>query len=253
MEKHGDGFRVRYRLEDGSLYSEKGFATRRQAEDRAADVESDHRRDRFVDPRLAKTSVGEWVARWVEAHDVSGVTAATYDSHLRNHILPRFAGTELGELSRMVIKAWAKTLRRSLSERSVADVVGLLSMILGEAVDEGLIGPNPCRKLRLNSGDQPERPHADPDEVTALAERTSAGNAVQIVTAAYTGMRWRELAGLQWSRVDLDKQEIRIDARDGALTRTAQQARARPAQDTGQRPDRPPTEVPRRTTGGVAV
>lgn len=60
-------------------------------------------------PRLAKTSVGDWVARWVQAHDVSGVTQATYDSHLRNHILPRFAGTELGELSRMVIKAWAKS------------------------------------------------------------------------------------------------------------------------------------------------
>lgn len=123
----------------------------------------------------------------------------------------------VGELSRLVIKAWAKTLRRSLSERSVADVVGLLSMILGEAVDEGLFGSNSCRNPRLNSGDQPERPHAEADEVTALAERTPAGNPVLIVTAAYTGMRWGELAGLQWSRVDLDKQEIRIDARDGAL------------------------------------
>ena len=217
VEKHGEGFRVRYRLPDGALVSEKGFATKREADDRAADVESDHRRGRVVDPRLAQLPVGEWVSRWVEAHDVSGVTAATYDSHLRNHILPRFATTELGELSRLVIKAWAKTLRRSLSERSVADVVGLLSMILGEAVDEGLIGSNPCRRLRLNSGDQPERPHADPDEVTALAERASAVSAVLIVTAAYTGMRWGELAGLQWSRVDLDKQEIHVDARDGAL------------------------------------
>ncbi|MBB5960473.1 integrase [Saccharothrix tamanrassetensis] len=109
-------------------------------------------------------------------------------------------------------------LRRSLSERSVADIVGLLSMILGEAVDEGLIGSNPCRRLRLNSGDQPERPHADPDEVTTLAGRVSSvDNATLIVTAAYTGMRWGELAGLQWSRVDPDKQEIHVDARDGAL------------------------------------
>ncbi|GAA3862683.1 tyrosine-type recombinase/integrase [Saccharothrix violaceirubra] len=217
-EKHGDGFRVRYRLSDGSLRSETGFATRGDAEDRAADIESDQRRGRFVDPRLAQTSVGEWVTQWVDAHDVSGVTEATYDSHLRNHILPRFAATELGELSRMTIKAWAKTLRRSLSDRSVADVVGLLSMILGEAVDEGLIGSNPCRKLRLNAGDQPERPHADADEVTAIAGRmTSPANAALVVTAAYTGMRWGELAGLQWDRVDLDKQEIRIDAKDGAL------------------------------------
>lgn len=59
VEKHGDGFRVRYRLPDGALVSEKGFATKREADDRAADVESDHRRGRVVDPRLAQTPVGE--------------------------------------------------------------------------------------------------------------------------------------------------------------------------------------------------
>ncbi|MFD7656014.1 tyrosine-type recombinase/integrase [Actinosynnema sp. NPDC059797] len=209
---------MRYRLPDGSLFTESGFATREQAVNRGADVESDKRRGRFVDPRLARTTVGEWVSQWMDAHHVSGVTWSTYDSHLRNHILPRFAGTELGELSRMVVKGWAKTLRRSLSERSVGDVVGLLSMILGEAVDEGLIGANPCRKLRLNTGDQPERPYADAGEVAALAGRVVAPeNAVLIVTAAYTGLRWGELAGLQWGRVDMAKAEIRVDAKDGAL------------------------------------
>ncbi|QFZ18528.1 site-specific integrase [Saccharothrix syringae] len=217
VEKRGDGFRVRYRLPDGSLFTETGFATREQAVNRAADVESDKRRGQFVDPRLAQTTLGEWVRQWLDAHHVSSVTWNTYNSHLRNHILPRFAETELGDLSRMVIKTWAKTLRRSLGERSVADVVGLLSMILGEAVDEGLIGANPCRKLRLNTGDQPERPHADADEVAALAGRVAADNAVLIVTAAYTGLRWGELAGLQWERVDTDKGEIRVDAKDGAL------------------------------------
>jgi len=110
-----------------------------------------------------------------------------------------------------------KTLRRSLSESSVGDVVTLLSMILGEAVDEELIGSNPCLRLRVNVGDRPERPHATPDEIDALAARVTRHNAVLVTAAAYTGMRWGELTGLQWSRTNLDAGEITIDPEVGAL------------------------------------
>ncbi|MFB9902854.1 hypothetical protein [Allokutzneria oryzae] len=80
-----------------------------------------------------------------------------------------------------------------------------------------MIGANPCRKLRIDVGDRPERPHASPDEVDALAVRASPENAVLIITAAYCGMRWGELAGLQWSRINLDAGEITIDPEVGAL------------------------------------
>jgi integrase len=153
--------------------------------------------------------------RW--HHDVSAGTWAKYDSHLRNHILPRFADVTLGDVKRIVVKGWVKTLRRSLAESSVGDVVTLLSMILGEAVDEDLIGSNPCLRLRVNIGDPPERPHATPDEVDALAARVSRPNAVLITTAAYAGMRWGELTGLQWTRTNLDTGEITIDPKVGAL------------------------------------
>jgi hypothetical protein len=64
---------------------------------------------------------------------------------LRNHILPRFGEMALGDVNRLAVKAWVKSLRRSLAESTAKDVVTLLSMILGEAVDEALIGANPCR------------------------------------------------------------------------------------------------------------
>jgi integrase len=216
-ERRGGRYRVRYRLPDGSLFTEGGFTTRADAERRAADVESDQRRELFVDPRLAQTTVGEWVKVWSQAHDVSPITRNTYDCHLRNHILPRFADTPLGEIQRMAIKSWVKTLRATLAEKSVADVVGLLSMILGEAVDDGLLGANPCRKLRINTAHRPERPYATADEVATLASRVSPDNAVLIITAAYTGLRWGELAGLQSDQVDLDRGEIVVDPGVGAL------------------------------------
>ena len=221
-EKHGDGYRVRYRLPHGSLFTERGFTSRQQAENRAADVESDRRRDHFVDPRRAQTTVGEWVHIWSQAHDVSAITWNTYHSHLRNHILPRFAEMTLGDVQRITVKAWVKALRRHLAEKSVSDVAGLFSMILGEAVDEGLLGANPCRKLRINTSNRPERPHASAEEINTLAARVSPDNAVLIITAAYTGMRWGELAALQWNRTNLVRQQhfviFGVAARRGAAT-----------------------------------
>lgn len=217
VEKRGSKYRIRYRLADGTLTSEVGFTTRAEAAARANAVESEQRAGSFVDPRLAQTRVGEWVRQWTDAHDVSAGTWAKYDAHLRNHILPRFGELCLGEVNRMAVKAWVKQLRRSLAERTVGDVVALLSMILGEAVDEGLIGMNPCRRLRVNAGGDEERPHASAEQVRALTDRTSAADRVLIIAAAYTGMRWGELVGLQWSRVDLGEGVAVVDAKVGAL------------------------------------
>jgi hypothetical protein len=150
VEQHKGGYRVRYRLDDSTLITENGYTTRNDAEDRAADIESDQRRGRFVDPRLAQTSIDEWIRNWSQAHYVTDTTRATYDSHIRNHILPRWSGTAVGDIMRIAVKDWVNNqLRRTLSDKSCQDILVLFSMILGEAVDEGLIGTNPCRKLRI--------------------------------------------------------------------------------------------------------
>lgn len=220
VEKHGDGFRVRYRLDDGSIFTENGFPDQAEADHRAADVESDQRRRRFVDPRLAQTTIDEWIRQWSDAHRVANVTWATYDSHIRNHILPRWSGTALGDIQRIAVKGWVnRTLRPNMADKSAQDILVLFSMILGEAVNEGLVGSNPCRKLRISFEDRPERPHATTDEVDALAGRMEPDHGLLTITAAYTGLRWGELAGLQWIRtyLDHDTPHIDIDPKFGAL------------------------------------
>ncbi|RJQ87221.1 tyrosine-type recombinase/integrase [Amycolatopsis panacis] len=243
-EHRGDGFRVRYRLDDGSIFTETGFADRNEEENRAADIESDQRRRRFVDPRLAETTIDEWVRQWSDAHRVADITWAACDSHIR----PRWSGSAVGDIPRIAVKGWVnKTLRPTLSDKSTQDILVVFSMILGEAVDEGLIGANPCRKLRITFADRPERPHATTDEVDALAGRMSPDNGLMTITAAYTGLRWGEITGLQWTRTHLDddiptrrRPEVRRAARD------EEQIGTRPAQDPRQCPHRAPATLPRR-------
>lgn len=221
VEKHGDSsWRVRYRLDDGTIFTEHGYAIIDDAEKRAADVESDQRRQRFTDPRLAQTTIDEWIRSWSDAHRVADITWATYDSHIRNHILPRWSGSTVGDIQRIAVKGWVnKTLRPNMADKSALDILVLFSMILGEAVDEGLIGSNPCRKLRINFDERPERPHAATDEVDALAGRMSPDSGLMTITGAYTGLRWGEVAGLQWIRTYLDDDipHIDVDPKFGAL------------------------------------
>lgn len=257
VEKHRGGYRVRYRLDDGTLLTENGYTTRTTADDRATDIESDQRRGRFVDPRLAQTSIDEWIRSWSDAHHVTATTRATYDSHIRKHILPRWSGTALGDIARIAIKGWVNNqLRKALSDKSCQDIRVLFSMILAEAVDEGLIGTNPCRKLRITFT---ERPYTTPNEIATIAARMPPAPRLIVLTAAYTGMRWGELAGLQWThthlndtdpRIDIDPDEGALHELSGRLELGAPKPPPVPAPSTYRRSwstCSPPTATPTRT------
>jgi integrase len=73
----------------------------------------------------------------------------------------------------------------------------------------------PCERP---ASERPERPHATVEQVAAIAARMRRPiDALMVVTAAYTGMRWGELAGLDPDNVDLDKATIYVHADVGAL------------------------------------
>ncbi|KAA5832080.1 hypothetical protein F1721_18140 [Saccharopolyspora hirsuta] len=61
----------------------------------------------------------EWIRAWSDAQSVSDVTWATYQSHIRNHILPRWSGTALGDITRIAAKGWVnKKLRPNMADKS---------------------------------------------------------------------------------------------------------------------------------------
>jgi integrase len=179
---------------------------------------------RRIQPGPATTPSGatlsQWARIWSDAHDVSPNSAAKYGSHLRIHILPRFGQTPLDQITRIEIAAWGKLLATRMAPASALSVLTLLSGILGEAADHGLIPDNPCRGLRLvRQGKDADRAVATPLHVRRIADRMQPLAGTLVITAAYTGMRWGELTGLAWDNVLLDQEtpEIRVAAHDGAL------------------------------------
>jgi integrase len=220
-------WRVRYRREDNTIGAVNGFPTKAAATDHANTLESDQRQGSFIDPAAGKTTVADWSQDWLAAMDVAIRTEDFYRSLLRRHVLPRWGEHGLADISGIKAAAWAKQLRdQGYSPVTVASVMKLLSLLLSDAVDERLIPVNPIRarhRGRRRSDRRIERMWATPSEVLAVADNIArlptagAGAELLIVTAAWTGARWGEIAALQRVNTHLDDGVIVIDPLIGAM------------------------------------
>ncbi|MQA61799.1 MAG: tyrosine-type recombinase/integrase [Actinophytocola sp.] len=226
VEQVGEhSYRVRYAV-DGRVRSVSGFASRREANDYALDLESDRRRGRWIDPAAGRLTVGEWARRWLGTLDLDTRTVENYGHRIGRHIQPRWGVVPLRDITVSAVTIWRNELLGWLAPGTVRGVLTVLSMMLDDAVDERLIAANPVRRRRRRGrrhrGAPPrEKIWATPEEVLRVADRATLlggyGCGLLIVTAGWTGARWGELAGLHRDRVDVRRRRIRIDRDTGCL------------------------------------
>lgn len=219
-------WRVRYRRAGGGVGSVPGFASRRAAVGYAGDMESDRRRKVWVDPADGRVLFEAWVRRWLPVQDLDPRTVDNYDSYLRCHLLARFGSTPIGAITALQVDAWKTAAADAgYAAASVSSWANLLSMILVDAVDERLIAVNPVRQRRRRGRRcrtlVRERVWATPEQVLRIADQAAAlGGEVArllVITAAWTGCRWGELAALHRDNLDLDTGHLVVDAERGSL------------------------------------
>jgi integrase len=216
VEKRGTGFRVRLRMSDGTVVTDSVHDNRMTAATRAKEIDVETARETFLDPRDGKIPLREWVAIWEQTHQAGPATWSAYRSHLRLHILPRLGDMPLNAIRRQHIKVLIKELTTKMA--SVTDVVKVLSLVLREAVEDRRIPFNPAHGVKVALRRRPERPAATPIQVAQIAARMRRrADQILVITAAYTGMRWGELTGLDRANLDLDRADIYIHPEVGAL------------------------------------
>ncbi|MFK3980567.1 tyrosine-type recombinase/integrase [Micromonospora sp. NPDC050397] len=218
IEQRGTRYRVRLRLPDGTVATDSSHPTYKAADIRRKQVDANQALDTYLDPALGRITLTEWVAIWEAGHIAGDAKWAAYRSHLRNHILPRFGDTPLNNINRQTIKVFVKELKTHLADSSAASVMSLLSLLLREAVADGRITHNPCQGVKVVTRRAAERPHATATQVNTIASRIDRrSDQILVITAAYTGMRWGELAGLARTNTHLGDGLIRVHPEVGAL------------------------------------
>jgi integrase len=94
--------------------------------------------------------------------------------------------------------------------RAAAKAYRLLRAIFNTALDDGLIRRNPCRIKGADRENAPERPVLTVAQVYALADAVGLRYRALILLAAFTSLRWAELAALSPTDIDLDARTVRV-------------------------------------------
>jgi len=166
----------------------------------------------YRDPNRTKERFGEFALRWLATKvDKAPKTYAEYKSLLRDDgpIMGSFANKRVASILREDIQSWSAELRMAgASAATVRKAYRVLAMVLGEAEVSGAIVRSPAFRIDLPRVPKGEQKFLSPREIKRLADAIQPRFRALVLTAALTGLRWGELAGL---RVD------DIDFRFGAL------------------------------------
>ena len=99
---------------------------------------------------------------------------------------------------------------RAVSGVTAAKAYRLLKAILNTAVDDNVIRRKPCRIKGASQERSPERPTLTIRQVYALAEAAEQKYRALILMAAFTSLRWGELAALSCCDCDPEARTVRV-------------------------------------------
>ena len=191
----------------------RNFARRIDAERYLVGVESDKLTGRYADPRLGRMKLEDWIAEWQSTRtSLTAQTRVRDDASIRNHILPNLGGIPIGRLRPVEVARWVADLDgKGLAPATVRKAYQLLAAALAGAVDNSLIPVSPCRRIQLPRLTQPAMRILEPAEVKQLAEVIDRRYRAMVLAAAYTGLRFGELAALRVERFDAQRKSLRVE------------------------------------------
>jgi len=210
--KKGHAWRVGYRSPD-RRQRYRTFTRKAEADLFAASVQTDLSRDEWTDPRLGKITVADW-ARHVEASRLNRRRSSTArdDSYLRSFILPTFGDFSLVEVQPVAVQQWVAQLNAAgYAPATIRKAYQILGRIFTAAVESRLIARSPCQGVKLPRIEQTDKRYLSPAELQHLADAIRPRFRALVLTAAYSGARFGELAGLARQTYEPLKRAIRIE------------------------------------------
>jgi integrase len=153
---------------------------------------------------------GKYARDWIEERPgLRPKTTELYRYLFRRHLGPALDTRPIAEIREPDVRRWRKNLLDAgVSAVTVAKAYRLLKAILNTAVDDGLIRRNPCRVKGAGQERSPERQILTASQVYALADATGERYRALVLVAAFSSLRWGELAALRRSDIDVQARTV---------------------------------------------
>ena len=205
-------WQARYYDPSGRLRG-KTFARKTDAAVFLAAMKADVQRGVWFDPKLGRRRIGEWVREWSSTRVNLRPSTATRDGWVLDQlVVPRFGERQLASVQPIEVRRWVAELEaKGYAPATVRKAYQVLSQIFKTAAESDLIARSPCRGIDLPKIERGEMRFLSVEEIDRLVEATPERYRAFVITAAFTGLRWGELAALRLPRVDLLHRYLRVE------------------------------------------
>lgn len=166
----------------------------------------------WVSPTAGSDTVGEYVAAWIANNRriTSPRTRERYEGLLKHHIVPRLGKVAMNKVTPTMVRHWNADLVANASASTAAKSYRLLRSAFTTAVSDEMVSRNPCKIDGGGVERAAERPIATVAEVNTLVEATPDRWKGLVLMAAWTSLRFGELAALTRADVNLLKGTVSV-------------------------------------------
>ena len=150
-------YRARHEGADRRWHS-RTFDRKADAERWLTDQLSKVNRGQWIDLSAGQVSLDQYATAWLDAKTrIKDKTRDGYRSLLESRILPTFGVTRLSSIDRTLVGSWVRSMvDEGLSASRIRQAHQCLAAIMEQALDDGLIGRNPVRRVELPRLTQPD-------------------------------------------------------------------------------------------------
>ncbi|MEU6785922.1 tyrosine-type recombinase/integrase [Nonomuraea angiospora] len=147
---HGAGKRWQVRWRDDAGKPQKlNFDKLPDAQRKDAQIRASIDRGDYIDPNAGRITLTTYTRQWRAGQTVDPSTLERTDSILANWVYRRPIGDQaMGVLAKRpsLVQAWVKDMQTSgLEASTIGGIVGLVSTVFDAAVDDQVVGRNPCQ------------------------------------------------------------------------------------------------------------
>lgn len=190
----------------------KSFARATDARSFRTQIEHELQRGLYVDRLQGRTPFELCAAEWLRGKiDLRRSSWCRDEIYLRNHVVGAFGRTPIATITKTNVQTWIGELQaKGLAPGTIKHCYRILRSVLDEAVDKKMLGESPCRRIALPRIERQEQLYLAPDQIGQLASAITPHFRALVLSAAYLGCRWGELAGLKRCSLDLPGRTVMI-------------------------------------------
>jgi integrase len=191
--RHGTGhrWRARYLDPDGRERS-RSFATKVLAEKFLTEVEHSKIAGSYRDPDAGRISLRKYAAGWVRGYPEDSTRGEQVRRQLNLHILPGLGDVLLSQLGQRPSMVQQFLTSLPMGDGGASQVAITLSTILNAAVDDQLIGRNPCKVQSVRMPRQPRSKVTPWTQAQVESIRAGLPGRWQAVTDCGSGLGLRQ-------------------------------------------------------------